>query len=138
MNLGALTFLDATEFCNGDAELLADARVGADARHDAAAGSDRPGREADASTLGKALNKHVPSEPAPLLPPEDARHGDPDILPLDRAIHEGGVQRHVAGTHPETGMIALQKGNGETIPTYALQQVVRVGQVLRLEPHKTK
>mmetsp|Transcript_37679 Transcript_37679/g.88121 ORF Transcript_37679/g.88121 Transcript_37679/m.88121 type:complete len:242 (-) Transcript_37679:819-1544(-) len=107
--------LDAAEFGDGHAELLADARVGTDGAGDGSRSAHRAGGERDAATLSEGLDEHVPAEAAALLAAKDRGHRDPHVLAFDRAVHESGIERHVPRAHPKALMTPLEQGDGEAL-----------------------
>eukprot|EP00962_Isochrysis_galbana_P024604 scaffold7551_cov123-Isochrysis_galbana.AAC.19 len=113
--------LDAAKLGDGDLELLAHAGIRADARHHAPGGPDGTG--------GQSLNHHVPSKAAASLPAEHRGHRDPDVVALDRAVHEGAVQRHVPWAHPQALVPPLEQGHRKALLSGASEQPRRVLQV---------
>ena len=124
-----LTFLNTAKLSNGDAELLPDSGVGADAARDGPGGTNGASGQTHAAALGQALHEHVPAKAASFLATQNGRHGDPDLLSLDGAVHEGRVEGHVAGSHPQSLVVALQEGDSEALPALALEQAVGVAEV---------
>ena len=123
------TFLDTTKLGNGDAELLPDSGVGTDAARDGPGGTDGASGQTDATTLGQALHKHVPTKAASLLATQDGRHGDPNLLSLNGTVHKGRIEGHVTGSHAQSLVIALKEGDGEALVALALEQAVGVAEV---------
>ena len=123
------TFLDTTKLGNGDAELLPDSGVGTDAARDGPGGTDGASGQTNATTLGQALHKHVPTEAAPFLAAQNGRHGDPYLLSLDGAVHESRIEGHVTGSHAQSLVIALKEGDGEALVALTLEQAVGIAKV---------
>ena len=92
-------------------------------------GTDGSSGQTDATTLGQALHKHVPTKAASLLAAQDGRHGDPNLLSLNGTVHKGRIEGHVAGSHAQTLVIALEEGDGEALVALTLEQAVGVAEV---------
>merc|ERR1719171_1489674 len=65
-------------------------------------------RQRHAAALGQAFHEHVPPEAASLLAAQYSIHGHPDILALDRAVHEGRVERAVPRAHLQLVVVSFK------------------------------
>mmetsp|Transcript_6086 Transcript_6086/g.8721 ORF Transcript_6086/g.8721 Transcript_6086/m.8721 type:complete len:289 (-) Transcript_6086:639-1505(-) len=132
----AESFLDSTKLGDGHTELLAHSGISTDRRSNTSSGSKRTSRQTHSTSFGQTLNKHVPPIAASLLSSKNHVHGNPNVLTFNCTIHKSSVERHVAGTHVETRMVAFQESDRESLFPFAFQKPIRVGQV-ESETHHT-
>ncbi len=119
-------FLDAFETTDRQAELLADARIGAgdDRAHlgTAAGGGGQGDRAADR----QALAEHAPAFADALLLADDLRQRQEHFMAAHRAVLERRVQREVAAADFHARGFARHQRQGDAQIALVAQQAVRV------------
>src|SRR6478735_11826392 len=80
--------LDALEFGDGNAELLADAGIGAGGARGVGRARGRERRQRDAAAGGERRHQHLPALPEPLLSTDDVVHRNKYVAAPVRAVLE--------------------------------------------------
>ena len=122
----AQRLFDAFEAADRQAELLADAGVGAgDHRaHLAAAGGG--GGQGDRAADRQAFDQHLPALAGHFFAADQLRQRNEDLFAAHRAVLERGIQRHRAAAHFHAGGVARQQGQGDADVGLVAEQLVRV------------
>ncbi len=107
------SLLDALEAADRQAELLADACIGAGDGRTGLGTTAGGGRQGDRAAYGQALVEHVPALAGHGRATDQLGQRDEHILAPDRTVLEGRVQREVATTDLHAGCVARQQAQGD-------------------------
>ena len=105
--------LDAFELADRNAELLADARIGAGGARGIGRTRGRQRRQRDAAAGGERRHQHLPALAEALLAADDVVHRDEDIVALVRAVLEHLHRRQMAPADLDAGQIGRDQRHGD-------------------------
>ena len=117
---------DAFEFADLRLELLAHARVSARGEAGDFAGRDRLRRQRDGAARRQTFHQHAPALTDHFLAADYPVHRDEYILAPIRAVHEGGVEGHMAATDIHAFVAGGNQGTGDAEIGFAAEQFIRV------------
>ena len=106
--------LDAFELADGNAELFADAGIGAGGARRIGGACGRERRQRDATAGGERRHQHFPALPEPLLPADDVVHRNEHVAAPVRAVLEHLHRRQMAAADLDAGQMGRDQRNGNT------------------------
>ena len=105
--------LDAFELADGNAELLADAGIGAGGARGIGRAGGRERRQRDAAAGGERRHQHLPALAEPLLPADDVVDRDEDVAAPVRAVLEHLHRRQMAVADLDAGQMGRDQRDGD-------------------------
>lgn len=105
--------LDALEFGDGDAELLADAGIGTGGARGIGGARSGERRQRDAAAGGERRHQHLPALPEALLAADDVIERDEDVAAPVRAVLEHLHRRQMAMADLDTGQVGRDERDGD-------------------------
>ena len=121
-------FFNALEAADGQAELLADARVRTGHHGSELGRAAGGGGQGDGTADGQALDQHAPAVAHVVFAADQLRQRDEDILAVDRAVLEYAVEREVTASDVHAGGIARHQCERDAAVLLVAEQAIRVVQ----------